>query len=74
MNAYYQKKKKRLVGDLSWVASVLTHSGFLRHSTQSSSTLTNGGVVLVNPVPIYILFSAVVTTHAASLHGFILQF
>jgi hypothetical protein len=68
------KKKNRFIEDLSRVASILTHGGFLRLSTQSFATLTNGGIVLVNPVSIYILFSAMVTTHAAAVHGFVLQF
>ncbi len=67
-------KKKLFLGDLSRVASILTHGGFLCLSSQSSSTLTNGGVVRVDPVPVYILFSAIVPTHAAAVHGFILQF
>ncbi len=73
MSAYYQKKNCFL-GDLSRVTSDLTLDGFLCLSTQSSSTLTKGGMVLVDPVPIYILFSVVVPTHAAAVHGFILQF
>jgi hypothetical protein len=38
------------------------HPWRLRLLTESSSTLANGGVVLVNPVPIYIFFSIFVPT------------
>ena len=60
------------------VTAARTKAGAIQRQQQrqelSSSTLTNCGFVVVNRVSVYILFSAIVPTHAGTVHGLILQF